>query len=98
MADTCHNAPGIAAASTSHLLRIIRSDAPEEYAESLAYTVEAMIATARLALDNENSGDELRDRAAYVVEETLSVAQALMGIVGEGVEMMNLRRGKGGAA
>lgn len=73
----------------------IRCDDPAMHMEDLSYTVEALIATARLALDNETSGSELRGRAAAVVEETLSVAQALIGIVGDGIE---LARRKGGAA
>ncbi|MDF3906419.1 hypothetical protein [Paracoccus sp. AS002] len=68
------------------LERLIKTDEPEIYAESLSYTVEALIATARLALDNETSGSDLRDRASYVVEETLAVAQALMGVVSVGIE------------
>lgn len=68
------------------LERLIKADEPEIYAESLSYTVEALIATARLALDNETSGSDLRDRAIYVVEETLAVAQALMGVVSVGIE------------
>ena len=68
------------------LERLIKADEPEIYAESLSYTVEALIATARLALDNETSGSDLRDRASYVVEETLAVAQALMGVVSVGIE------------
>ncbi|WP_181900582.1 hypothetical protein [Paracoccus thiocyanatus] len=56
------------------LERLIKADEPETYAESLSYTVEALIATARLALDNETSGSDLRDRTSYVVEETLAVA------------------------
>lgn len=68
------------------LERLIKADEPEIYAESLSYTVEALIATARLALDNETSGSDLRDRASYVVEETLAVARALMGVVSVGIE------------
>ncbi|MBT0781169.1 hypothetical protein [Paracoccus sp. pheM1] len=68
------------------LERLIKADEPEIYAESLSYTVEALIATARLALDNETSGSELRDHASYVVEETLAVAQALLGVVSVGIE------------
>ncbi|KGJ11233.1 hypothetical protein EQ718_21610 (plasmid) [Paracoccus versutus] len=68
------------------LERLIKADEPEIYAESLSHTVEALIATARLALDNETSGSDLRDRASYVVEETLAVAQALMGVVSVGIE------------
>ena len=60
-------------------------DAPDRHIESLSYTVEALIATARLALDNETSGAEIRDRAGYAAEETLRVAQDLMGILSEGI-------------
>lgn len=78
--------------------RLISGDPPEDLAESLSYTVEAMIACTRLALDNETSGSELRDRAAYVVEETLMVAQALMGFVSEGIEALNMAKNKEGQA
>jgi uncharacterized protein YlxW (UPF0749 family) len=97
MANQCHNGTGMPAASFSPQSRFIRVDDPEKHMEDLSYTVEALIATARLALDNETSSSELRDRAAAVAEETLSVAQALMGIVGEGIELTMHRR-KGGVA
>lgn len=72
------------------LERLIKTDEPEVFADSLCLTVEAMLVTARLALDNETSGSELRDRAGFAVEEMLSVTQALMCVVSEGVE--NLQR------
>ncbi|WP_353428905.1 hypothetical protein [Paracoccus denitrificans] len=72
--------------SLASLERLIKADEPEIYAESLSYTVKALITTARLALNNETSGSELRDHASYVVEETLAVAQALLGVVSVGIE------------
>lgn len=74
---------------TTPVDRLISGDPVAELAERLSYTVEAMIACARLALDNETSAPELRDRAGYVVEETLMVAQALARSVGEGIEAMD---------
>jgi len=69
-----------------YLEQMLKTDKPERHAESLSYTVDALIACARLALDNETSGSALRDRASYAVEETLMVAQALMGVVSVGIE------------
>jgi len=78
--------------------RLITTDEPEIYAESLAYTVEALLVTARLALDNETAGSELCDRASHVVEETLSVAQALMRVVSAGIENTQLKQRRRDAA
>lgn len=84
--------------SLTTLEQIIKTDEPEIYADSLAYTVEALVVTARLALDNETAGSELCDRAVHVVEETLSVAQALMRVVSASIEKAQLNQRRRDAA
>lgn len=82
---------------------LIHVEDPTQWAEQLAYHVQAMILTARLALDNETSGDTMAAGRLDAVERTLNVAGALMAVVTEGTELLSRRQKvgiwtKGGAA
>lgn len=74
------------------LTHVIRPEDPAQWAYDLAYSVSALIYTARLALENETNadgGDTAEGRAA--VSNTLEVAEALMAVVIDGSEDMTRR-------
>lgn len=74
------------------LERIINPDNAAHWSNDVAYYVNSLIKTARLALDNETSadgGESVEGRAAVV--HTLEVAEALMPVVINGTEEMQHR-------
>ncbi|PTV95865.1 hypothetical protein C8J27_103194 [Rhodobacter aestuarii] len=60
----------------------LRTADPRDIAEPLAYTVSALIRTARLALENETSGEDARHEAATV----LGLAEELSHALGNSAE------------
>lgn len=64
----------------SNLSKIIRTDAVKEHAETVSYMVTSIIKTARMALENENSGISTDERM-HAAANALEVAEALMGVV-----------------
>lgn len=75
--------------------KIVKTDAPEDWAWHLTTMATSMIRTVRLALHNDNAGfckDEYRISAAA---DTLELAEALLAVVSDGTETMSrdLKRG-----
>ncbi|VDS09009.1 hypothetical protein PARHAE_02504 [Paracoccus haematequi] len=98
MAVNCHNTPGMLGETQSEfpiIDNLIKVDDPAQWAEQLAYHVEAMILTARLALDNDTSGDIMTAGRLDAVERTLNVAGALMAVVTNGTELLSRRQKAG---
>lgn len=59
-----------------------------DLASDLAYTVDCIIMTARLALDADNRHLNPPEAGNAAIEKTLEVASLLMGIVIDGAEML----------
>lgn len=72
---------------------LIKVEDPMQWAEPLSYSVECLINTARLALDNDGVGGELEVARLYAVEGTLEVAAEMMKVVGDGIEFLAYRAG-----
>lgn len=98
MANISHNTPGLPGETRTEfpcIENLIKVDDPAHWAEQLAYYVEAMIVTARLALDNETSGGMIASARLDAVERTLAAAGALMAVVTEGTELLSRRQKAG---
>lgn len=74
-------------------LNELRTSAPEDTADKLAYVVHALIRTARFALENDTSGQD----AGWAARVTLALAEELMMPLGEGCEGLARAAGRGWA-
>jgi hypothetical protein len=74
---------------------VIRTDAPQEWAAHLAYSVSSLIRVARLALENETSGLGTDAEKAGAVADALEVAEALNSIVINGTERLQMEVERG---
>lgn len=69
--------------------QIIAVETPEDWAEALAHTARSMIRTARLALENCDSGFCTEEAKAHAVADTLEMAEALLSVTVDGAELMS---------
>lgn len=77
------------------LEEIIKTDDPQRWANNLTYMVEAIILTARCALENDGSATAPDEARCHAVANTLEVAQALLAIVNEGTDKLQRDAGIG---
>lgn len=73
---------------------LIRTDAPEDWSAHLSYLISSMVKTARLAMENDNSGVSPEERM-NVAANTLEAAEVLLGIATDGCELMQRKTGHG---
>lgn len=64
---------------------------PAEHGQSVAYTVGAMIYTARLALENDTSGVNDVNRR-FAVAAVLEAAEAMMPIIDLGMQQLQMKQ------
>lgn len=74
---------------------LIRVDDPKDWAARLSFTVQSLVMTARLALDNDGSGLCGDNERMAVAADTLEVVSALLAIVEEGTDQMEMSGGYG---
>ncbi|MCG6112613.1 MAG: hypothetical protein MEQ74_10585 [Paracoccus sp.] len=74
---------------------LIRVDDPKDWAARLSFTVQSLVMTARLALDNDGSGLCSDNERMAVAADTLEVVSALMAIVEDGADQMETSGGYG---
>ncbi|MGJ8530445.1 hypothetical protein [Maritalea sp.] len=73
----------------------LQTKKPEEMTDNLVFAVSALIKTARLALENDNAKMSPNSPDACAVSVTLSIAETLADVLGEGCEILEREVSRG---
>ena len=96
MAENCHNTSGMPGESlTLTLEQIITTKTPEDVADTTNRAALAIVRIVRLALENDIAGTCLTANREDYAADALEVAEALMGVTMDGVEILQRAAGRG---
>lgn len=97
MAEHCHNTPGMLGERPApfSIDQIIKSDTPEDVADRANQYAWSIVCMVRIALENQNSGGLPEDHRASYAANALEVAEALMTLTTDGVELLQRQANRG---